>query len=192
MPKDKKSPENKELSYREQMFIHEYLKDLNATAAAIRAGYASKTAHGRAYTWVGDDESRCEEHKRHLWHALQKAKRERLDAVKIDATYVLNRHLEIDRMDILDILNDDGTMKRISDWPKCWRTSINALDVAELAGAKDSDDLSAIVKKIKWPDKVKNLELIGKHVTVQAYREQVKHEGEIVVYDSDYGQRDQD
>jgi phage terminase small subunit len=28
-----------------------------------------------------------------------------------------------------------------------------------------------ILKKIKWPDKVKNLELIGKHVEVQAWRE---------------------
>ena len=35
------------------------------------------------------------------------------------------------------------------------------------------------VKKIKWPDKVKNLELIGKHVDVSAFREHVGLSGQI-------------
>ena len=35
------------------------------------------------------------------------------------------------------------------------------------------------LKKIKWPDKVKNLELIGKHVDVQAFKDKVEHEGTI-------------
>ncbi|EPW4661750.1 terminase small subunit, partial [Escherichia coli] len=29
---------------------------------------------------------------------------------------------------------------------------------------------------IKWPDKVKNLELLGKHVSVQAFKEQTSTE----------------
>lgn len=33
---------------------------------------------------------------------------------------------------------------------------------------------AALLKKIKWPDKVKNLELIGKHICVQAFKEQVE------------------
>jgi len=33
-----------------------------------------------------------------------------------------------------------------------------------------------ILKKIKWPDKVRNLELFGKHVTVQAFKDNVKNE----------------
>lgn len=38
------------------------------------------------------------------------------------------------------------------------------------------EDTDALLKKIKWPDKIKNLELLGKHVSVQAFREQVKSE----------------
>lgn len=33
-----------------------------------------------------------------------------------------------------------------------------------------------ILKKIKWPDKVKNLELLGRHVSVQAFKDNVKNE----------------
>jgi phage terminase small subunit len=35
---------------------------------------------------------------------------------------------------------------------------------------------AALLKKIKWPDKVKNLELLGKHISVQAFKEQTKTE----------------
>jgi hypothetical protein len=31
-------------------------------------------------------------------------------------------------------------------------------------------------KKIKWPDKVKNLELLGKHIAVGAFKEKIEHD----------------
>ncbi|STU63700.1 Uncharacterised protein [Klebsiella pneumoniae subsp. ozaenae] len=34
----------------------------------------------------------------------------------------------------------------------------------------DETSIETILKKIKWPDKVKNLELIGKHVDVNAFK----------------------
>ena len=40
---------------------------------------------------------------------------------KVDADHVLNRLTEIDQMDIIDILNDDGVVKPISEWLKVWR-----------------------------------------------------------------------
>ncbi len=36
-----------------------------------------------------------------------------------------------------------------------------------------------MLKKIKWPDKIKNLEMLGKHVAVQAFRERVTHDGDV-------------
>ena len=40
----KKSPKPEKLSAKQTLFVSEYLKDLNATQAAIRAGYSEKTA----------------------------------------------------------------------------------------------------------------------------------------------------
>jgi len=90
----------------------------------------------------------------------------------VDAAYVLNRLHEIDQMDVLDILDDEGTIKPIREWPKIWRQYLSGIDVIELSSMGEGDEKkTAILKKIKWPDKVKNLELLGKHLHVGAFTE---------------------
>lgn len=37
------------LTLKQRLFIHEYLKDLNATQAAIRAGYSKKSAYSQGW-----------------------------------------------------------------------------------------------------------------------------------------------
>jgi len=39
-------------------------------------------------------------------------------------------------------------------------------------GCGEVREVFDILKKIKWPDKVRNPELPGKHISVQAFREQ--------------------
>jgi phage terminase small subunit len=92
--------------------------------------------------------------------------------VKVDADYVLNRLVDIDQMDVLDILDEDGSIKDISRWPKVWRQFLSGIDVSELFEGKGNErKMIGIMKKIKWPDKVKNLEMIGKHIGVGAFKE---------------------
>lgn len=94
----------------------------------------------------------------------------------VDASYVLNRLYEIDQMDVLDIHNDDGTIKPIREWPKIWRQYLSAIEVSEvILGSGDDRQIAAILKKVKWPDKVKNLELLGKHLLVGAFVDKVDH-----------------
>ena len=91
------------------------------------------------------------------------------ERAKTDAEYVLRRLREIDDLDVIDILNDelDG-FKRLSEWPKSWRTSISGLDIQTVITGGD-EPIEKLVRKIKWPDKTKNLELIGRHVDVKAW-----------------------
>lgn len=100
---------------------------------------------------------------------------QRSKRTEIDADYVLNRHKEIDQLDIFDILTDDlRGLRPLSEWPKSWRTSLNGFDVSELFEYMDGEkELTGFLKKIKMPDKLKNLELLGKHVQVNACKEQV-------------------
>lgn len=94
----------------------------------------------------------------------------------IDASYVLKRLLEIDQMDVIDILEDDGSIKPIREWPKVWRQYLSGFELADMfEGKGDDKELVGILKKIKWPDKVKNLELLGKHLQVGAFVEKVDH-----------------
>ena len=145
-----------------EMFCREYIKDLNGTQAAIRAGYSEKTANRIASQLLSklDIQSRIAE--------MQSV---RVEEVRIDANYVLKRLIEIDEMDVSDILDDGGDFLPIKKWPKTWRTTLSGLDIAII----NSGDTETILKKIKWPDKVKNLELLGKHIGVGAFTEKVDH-----------------
>ncbi|HGJ5890196.1 MAG TPA: terminase small subunit, partial [Arsenophonus apicola] len=107
---------------------------------------------------------------------IQTLMEERKNRIEVNADYVLKRLVEIDQMDVLDILTDSGDLRPIKDWPKVWRTTLSGLDIAAIR----VDGAEALLKKVKWPDKVKNLELLGKHVSVQAFREQVKNEHDVV------------
>ncbi|EPL7606791.1 terminase small subunit [Klebsiella pneumoniae] len=152
------------LTDKQEMFCREYLIDLNATRAAIRAGYSEKTANRTASENLSKPD---------IQSRIAELKAQRNDLVGINATYVLNRLVEIDQMDVLDILTSAGELKPVTQWPKVWRTTLSGLDVIEMAAEGNT---TTLLKKIKWPDKVKNLELIGKHIDVQAFREQVKTE----------------
>ena len=151
-----------ELNQRQEMFCREYIKDLNGTQAAIRAGYSPRTADRMAYELLKKPEIQA--------FVLQ-SKAERVEEVKVDANYVLKRLIEIDEMDVADILDDGGDFLPIRKWPKTWRTTLSGLDIAII----NSGDTETILKKIKWPDKVKNLELLGKHIGVGAFAEKVDH-----------------
>ncbi len=68
------------LTSKQQRFIEEYLIDLNATQAAIRAGYSAKTARA-----IG-----CENlAKPNIQEAIALAKQARAQATKIDSDWVL-------------------------------------------------------------------------------------------------------
>lgn len=149
------------LTDKQDMFCREYLIDLNATQAAIRAGYSDKTANRTASENLSKPD---------IQNRIAELKAQRNEQVNIDAAYVLRRLVEIDQMDVLDILLANGELKPIKDWPKTWRTTLSGMDVTEMAG-----DAAGLLKKIKWPDKVKNLELLGKHIDVSAFKENIDH-----------------
>lgn len=153
------------LREKQRLFVEEYLIDLNATQAAIRAGYSKKTA-GQ----IGDENLK----KPQIAQAIKEALDSRSKRVQVDADYVLNRLVEIDQLDVLDILRDDMSFKPLSEWPKAWRQYLVGFDIAEMFEGQGEDrSMVGLMKKIKWPDKVRNLELLGKHVGVNAFRDQV-------------------
>ena len=154
------------LTPKQQRFVDEYLIDLNATQAAIRAGYSKDSAQQ-----IGSENLT----KPVVQEAIQEANKNRQQRTQIDADYVLKRLVEIDQMDVLDIMDDKYNFKPISEWPQVWRQFASNIESLELS------DADGAVKKIKWPDKVKNLELLGKHVAVGAFKDKVEHSGGITV-----------
>lgn len=105
----------------------------------------------------------------HIVARINLLRSERSERTKIDSDYVLTRLADMDQLDVLDILTDEGNLKPVREWPKVWRISISSIDIQTTKIGEG--DIESIVSKIKFPDKVKNLELIGKHVEVQAWNE---------------------
>lgn len=164
---------SKTLPPKQARFAEEYILDLNATQAAIRAGYSPKTAYR-----TGADLLK----KPQVLQLLDQHKTERSQRVQMDADRVLQRLGEIDEMDVADILDDDGRVLPIKQWPKAWRQTISGIDVTEMAeGSGDVRQVIGLLKKIRWPDKLKNLEMIGRHVSVQAWKEQRELSGGLAI-----------
>lgn len=140
------------LTDKQEMFCREYLVDLNATQAAIRAGYSHKTA--------------CEQGARLLANVkvqqrIAELKAERNERVKIDADYVLRQAVKL----------HERCMQEIK--PKMFKgmPDIEIEDDGELNLKFEFNANGA----------AKALDLIGKHVDIQAFRENVNNTGEMSI-----------
>lgn len=133
------------LTPKQERFVSEYLVDLNATQAAIRAGYSERTANEQGARLLA---------KASVAAAIAEAQAARSERTKIDADYVLRQAVKLHErcmQEIVPLTDRKGRQIRDDDG--------NPLFVFNAAGA------------------AKALELIGKHVGVQAFKEQVEHTG---------------
>ncbi|EFV1810950.1 terminase small subunit [Salmonella enterica] len=180
MPAEPKAPKRKSTQYKpltamQEAYAQEYTKcPENQTQAAINAGFSPNTAAVKASVMMRDER---------IQKRIAELMEERNKRLRVSADYVLIRLVEIDQMDVIDILNDDGTLKPIREWPKIWRTILSGFDLSSTIMNMDETSIETILKKIKWPDKVKNLELIGKHVDVNAFKERLEVSGTVTIAD---------
>lgn len=156
------------LTDKQKLFVDEYLIDLNATQAAIRAGYSEKTAYR-----TGADNLR----KPQIQSYIQEAMKEREKRTEITQDKVLKELASIgfanatdfarvvEKMVMRKIIGAEG--KEIGEEPYYYK------DVElELTENLDKDKQAAIASikqgangiEVKLNDKVKALELIGKHL----------------------------
>ncbi|MFL62711.1 terminase small subunit [Salmonella enterica] len=180
MPAEPKAPKRKSTQYKpltamQEAYAQEYTKcPENQTQAAINAGFSPNTAAVKASVMMRDER---------IQKRIAELMEERNKRLRVSADYVLLRLVEIDQMDVIDILNDDGTLRPIREWPKIWRTTLSGFDLSSTIMNMDETSIETILKKIKWPDKVKNLELIGKHVDVNAFKERLEVSGTVTIAD---------
>lgn len=158
------------LTARQARFIDEYLLDLNATQAAIRAGFSARTANRAGPRLLADER---------IAAAISAAQQARSERTKIDSDWVLARLAAEADADLADLYDEEGGLRPVHEWPEVWRKGLVAgIDVEEI---KAEGVVVGVVRKIKISDRIKRIELIGKHVNVQAFREQVEHSGGIAV-----------
>ena len=148
------------LTPKQERFIEEYLIDLNATQAAIRAGYSKKTAKS-----VGSENLTNPD----IALALDLAKEERSKKAKITALWVLERLFREATADLADLYDEGGRLKPITEWPLVWRQGL--VQSVEVDEVHRDGDIKVRMTKVKISDRLKRIELIGKHIDIQAFAE---------------------
>jgi len=148
-----KEPTEKRLTQKQLALIEVLMSTPGITLrdAGLQAGYSSAGSHGAVCKAMTLPHVKA-------YYDAQLAKR--AERTGIDADYVLQRLATIETMDVADIFDDDGKLLPIKQWPLIWRQMVKEVDMK--------------TGKIKLQDKLRTLELIGKHVGVRAFAEQIE------------------
>lgn len=115
------------LNAKQEMFCKEYLIDLNATQAAIRAGYSQRTAYSQGQRLLKNVE---------LLARVKELKEKRADELELDAYWVLKRLKDIsDRsMQAVPVMEFDYTENKLVETGEYQFDSTGANKATELIG----------------------------------------------------------
>ncbi len=149
----------KTLTPKQAAFVREYLVDLNAAAAARRAGFADTVADKKAPCWVGKSRDACPSAYRGVWDAVQEAIGKRAEKAEINASWVLDRAVQL----------VERSMQEVEP-------------VLTISG-KQAFDKKTGRPLYKFDGKVATsaLKLVGEHIGIQAFKKQVEHSGKLDV-----------
>ncbi len=156
MAKDKETG----LTDKQKQFCHEYIIDLNATQAAIRAGYAENSANEQGSQILVNLS---------IQKYISELKALRSERCQITQDEVLNELRKIALSDIRNYYNELGQILSPHELSDKAAASIQGIDVDEIKEYdRDQGQMKVIgvSKKIRLHDKIKALDLLGRHLGV--------------------------
>jgi phage terminase small subunit len=134
-------------------FCEEYLIDLNATQAAIRAGYSEKTANEQGSQNLA---------KLSIQERITELKKERSTRTEITSDRVLQEMARLAFLDHRKFYDENGNLKAIPDLDDDTAAALAGFE--QLEEKTGSGDVLGFTKKIKTHDKSKVLEMLGRHL----------------------------
>lgn len=144
------TPHGVVLTDKQQAFVNEYLIDLNATQAAIRAGYSEKTANPQGNRLLANVS---------VADAIAKAKADRSSRTEISQDYVIKAIVE--------------TIERCSQARPVYDKS------GELVMMETPNGELAPVYKYDATNVLKGAELLGRHLVMFTDKSEVQTDGNI-------------
>ena len=137
------------LTEKQQRFVEEYLIDLNATQAAIRAGYSAKTADQQGSRMLANVK---------VQQAIAEHMAERSRRTGVNQDRVVLELAKIAFVRMTDVVDSNGRIKQDA--------SADDLSCIESIKYKESDNEfgGSVEREVKIASKMKALELLGKHL----------------------------
>ena len=151
------------MTAKQKRFVEEYLVDLNATQAAIRAGYSPQTAYSIGSELLKKPEIRAR---------VDKAMAAQSRRTGINADRVVRELARVALANADDIIDaDSATIKG----------GVSRDDTAAIASVRvktvPTADGTSVEREIKLHDKLKALEQLGRHLGM--FTDKVEHSGSI-------------
>lgn len=144
------------LSDKQIRFCEEYLIDLNATQAAVRAGYSKKTANR-----IGSENLS----KPDIQDYIQKKQQELKKKLSVSQEMVVEQFRKLAFSDIRKFYKEDGSLKKIHELDDDSAAALAGVEVDELwEGFGEDRKQVGVTKKIKRWDPNKALESLARHL----------------------------
>lgn len=157
------------LTPKQQRFVDEYLLDLNATQAAIRAGYSVRTAEQQGYQLL---------HKTSVAAAIAEGQARLAKATEVTQERVIAELAKIGFSNMADYMRSGGDGDPYLDFSGLTRDQAAALVEVTVEDFKDGrgEDARDVRRvKFKLADKRAALVDLGKHLGM--FKERVEHTG---------------
>lgn len=143
------------LSDKQKMFCNEYMIDLNATQAAIRAGYSERSAQAISIETLSIP----------LVQAyIQKLKTKRAERLEITQDMVLRELAKIGFSNIQDYIQEGNQIDDISKLDKDKAAPVESIKVKVTSGGGEGAEWTSKEVQFKLHDKLSALEKIAKHI----------------------------
>jgi phage terminase small subunit len=142
------------ISPKQARFVAEYLIDLNASKAAIRAGYSPKTAGSQAFDLLKKPEIVAEVDRQRQIHA---------ENTGLTVERVLKEAMRLAFFDVRKLVDKDGNPIPVSELDDDTAAAIQGLELAS-ERSRDEDGQETTVRKYKVADKNSAIERLFKHL----------------------------
>lgn len=144
---------------KKRRFVDEYLIDLNATQAAIRAGFSARTAYSAGQRLLKNVE---------VASAIKDAQVALAERTGITQERVIRELARIGFADVRQLYDSKGNLKNIQDMDDETASALAGIETESKSvkadGDEDDEFILTTVRKVKRWDKVRALELIGKQL----------------------------
>lgn len=150
-------------------FVAEYLVDLNATQAAIRAGYSRKTAEQQGPRLLGNAE---------IAAAVSAGKAKQLEKADISATRVLEELRRLSFADLRQLFDEHGNLRPIHTLTAEQAAAIASVEVVKKNLTAGDGQMDTVIKLKVW-DKPRSLEMLAKHFGLLT--ERLEHSGQLKI-----------
>ena len=164
------------MTKKQKRFVEEYLIDLNATQAAIRAGYKAESARQLANENLT---------KPYISAAIDRAMAERSKRTGINQDRVIQELARIAFVKITDVIDENGEIRRDAN--------VDDLATVEAVKIKEVENQwgTGREREVRLASKLKALELLGKHLGMFKDKLDVGVDGELKIT-VDYGEKSDD